>query len=88
MYRKAKTLPNPEYAFAYSGSMAIACWKYCAACSKLVLPNVVDGQTFRIFSIVAQSPDGAQITRGLSLEAYLGIVAATNFKQRTRKMLG
>src|SRR5439155_4496465 len=55
--------------------------------SKLVLPSVVDGQTFRIFSIVAQSPDGAQITRGLTLEAYLGIVAATNFKQRTRKML-
>jgi len=55
--------------------------------SKLVLPSVVDQQTFRIFSIVAQSPDGAQITRGLTLEAYLGIVAATNFKQRTRKML-
>src|ERR1051326_4791716 len=55
--------------------------------SKLVLPSVVDGQTFRIFSIVAQAPDGTQTTCGLSLEAYLGIVAATNFKQRTRKML-
>lgn len=55
--------------------------------SKLILPSVVDGQTFRIFSIVAQAPDGTQMTRGLNLDAYLGIVAATNFKQRTRKML-
>jgi|ERR1044071_936611 NAD+ synthase len=55
--------------------------------SKLVLPSVVDSQNFRIFSIVAQSPDGRQTTVGLTLESYLGIVAATNFKQRTRKML-
>jgi NAD+ synthase len=55
--------------------------------SKLVLPSVVNGENFRIFSIVAQSPDGQQFVRGLSLEAYLGIIAATNFKQRTRKML-
>ncbi|PWU18013.1 MAG: NAD(+) synthase [Verrucomicrobia bacterium] len=55
--------------------------------SKLILPSVVDGQNLRIFSIVARSPDGKQITRSLNLEAYLGIIAATNFKQRTRKML-
>ncbi len=55
--------------------------------SKLVLPSVVDGQTLRIFSIVAEAPDGTRIIRSLTLEAYLGIVAATNFKQRTRKML-
>jgi NAD+ synthase len=55
--------------------------------SKLVLPSVVDSSNFRIFSVVAQSPSGEQITRALNLEAYLGIVAATNFKQRTRKML-
>jgi NAD+ synthase len=55
--------------------------------SKLVLPNVVEGEGFRIFSLLAQSPDGLQITRPLSLEAHLGIIAATNFKQRTRKML-
>jgi len=55
--------------------------------SKLVLPNVVNSESLRIFSVVAQAPDGAQITRPLSLEAHLGIIAATNFKQRTRKML-
>ncbi len=54
--------------------------------SKLVLPKV-DSESLRILSIVAQSPDGAQIIRPLSLEAHRGIIAATNFKQRTRKML-
>jgi NAD+ synthase len=36
---------------------------------------------------VAQSPDGVLLNKQLSLEAYRGVVAATNFKQRTRKML-
>jgi NAD+ synthase len=53
---------------------------------KLVLPNV-DSDSLRILSIVALSPDGRQIVRPLSLDAHLGIIAATNFKQRTRKML-
>ncbi|GAB2456383.1 NAD(+) synthase [Xylanimonas ulmi] len=55
--------------------------------SKIVLPSVVDSDSFRLYSIVAQAPDGAQITRRLTTEAYLSVVAATNFKQRTRKML-
>jgi len=54
--------------------------------SKLVLPKV-DSESLRILSIVALSPEGTQIVRPLSLEAHLGIIAATNFKQRTRKML-
>jgi NAD+ synthase len=54
--------------------------------SKLVLPKA-DSDSLRILSIVAQAPDGTQVTRPLSLEAHLGIIAATNFKQRTRKML-
>jgi NAD+ synthase len=53
---------------------------------KLVLPNV-DSESLRILSIVALSPDGSQIVRPLSLDAHLGIIAATNFKQRTRKMI-
>jgi NAD+ synthase len=55
--------------------------------AKLVLPNVVSSESLRIFSVVAQAPDGTQITRPLNLDAHLGIIAATNFKQRTRKML-
>lgn len=55
--------------------------------SKIVLPGVLDGDQYRIFSIVAESPAGERVETRLTLEAYLGIVAATNFKQRTRKML-
>ena len=33
------------------------------------------------------APDGTQTDTGSPREAYLGIVAATNFKQRVRKML-
>jgi len=55
--------------------------------SKIVLPSVVDSDQFRLFSIVAQPPSGESIEAQLTLDAYLGIVAATNFKQRTRKML-
>ena len=36
---------------------------------------------------MAQTPNGKIIKERLSLQAYLEIVAATNFKQRTRKML-
>ena len=55
--------------------------------SKIVLPGVLDDDKFRLFSIVARPPGGEPRRVQLSLEAYLGIVAATNFKQRTRKML-
>jgi NAD+ synthase len=55
--------------------------------SKIVLPNVMDHQGFNFFSVVAQAPDGKQVKARLPLEAYLGVVAASNFKQRVRKML-
>ena len=55
--------------------------------SKIVIPNVLKRSGFNLFSIVAQSPDGNTINERLSLKAYLAIVAATNFKQRIRKML-
>jgi len=55
--------------------------------SKLVIGGVAQGNGFTTFSIVAQSPDGKVVRERLPLHAYLGVVAATNFKQRTRKML-
>lgn len=55
--------------------------------SKIVLPSVIDSDSYRIYSVVIQAPDGTQQTRRLSPSAYLEIVAATNFKQRTRKAL-
>ncbi|UCC98571.1 MAG: NAD(+) synthase [Phycisphaerales bacterium] len=54
---------------------------------KIVLPGVCDDERYRIFSLVVESPDGVQTKVRLTPSAYLGIVAATNFKQRTRKML-
>jgi NAD+ synthase len=54
---------------------------------KIVLPNLVDSERYAIFSVVVQSPSGEQKQVRLTAEAYLGIMAATNFKQRTRKML-
>ena len=54
--------------------------------SKIVLPSVIDSDQFRIYSIVLLSPDGVESRHRLNPAAYLGIVAATNFKQRVRKM--
>lgn len=55
--------------------------------SKIVTPNVATSDGFTFFSVVAQAPDGTQVKKRLPLKAYLAIVAATNFKQRIRKML-
>lgn len=55
--------------------------------SKIIISSALEKRGFNVFSIVAQSPDGLTIRERLPLDAYLEIVAATNFKQRTRKML-
>lgn len=55
--------------------------------SKIVLPNILENKGFNFYSVVAQSPSGEIIKVRLPLESYLGVVAATNFKQRIRKML-
>lgn len=44
-------------------------------------------QGFTFFSVVARSPDGHEVRQRLPLDAYLALVAATNFKQRVRKMV-
>jgi len=72
-YAKAVQQIIPEYGES---------WK-----SKIVTSNILDGKGFTFFSIVAQNPEGELITKRLPLKPYLEIVAATNFKQRTRKML-
>jgi NAD+ synthase len=55
--------------------------------SKLVLPPLLAGARFSLSSIVVQSPTGERKQARLTLEAYQAIVAATNFKQRCRKMM-
>lgn len=54
---------------------------------KIVLPNLVDSEQYAIFSVVVQSPSGETKQVRLTASSYLGILAATNFKQRTRKMM-
>jgi NAD+ synthase len=63
------------------------CPEYGPGCkSKIVLPSVIDSDSFRLYSVIVKTPDGTQTKHRLTTEAYLGIVAATNFKQRVRKM--
>jgi NAD+ synthase len=54
---------------------------------KIVLPPLLDSDRLRVFSAVVRDPSGATSTVRLDREAYLGVVAATSFKQRTRTML-
>jgi len=54
---------------------------------KLVLPSLLDGDRLNIVRLTVEDGIGTQRTMRLTPEAYLQLVAATNFKQRTRKML-
>ena len=55
--------------------------------SKMILPNLLAEDAYALFSLVVQSPAGDTERVRLPLNAYLGIVAATNFKRRARKMM-
>jgi NAD+ synthase len=56
---------------------------------KIVLPPILGaaGPKLRLFTLVAQSPDGEQHTARLTADAYRSLVATMNFKQRARKTL-
>jgi NAD+ synthase len=54
---------------------------------KITLPDLLADDRYAIFSVVVQSPTGDTKKVRLPLNAYLGILAASNFKQRTRKMI-
>ncbi|MER8405978.1 NAD(+) synthase [Mesorhizobium sp. M1307] len=55
--------------------------------SKIVIANALEGQGYNISSLVVQDPEGKQTKLRMSLPVYLGVVAATNMKQRTRKQI-
>ncbi len=53
--------------------------------AKIILPgNLLNRDTLNLFSLTIISPEGITQTKRLPLAEYLQIVAATNFKQRTR----
>ncbi len=54
--------------------------------SKLVLASPTLGAGYTFFLLELLSPDGDRSRVRLPAAAYLGVVAATNFKQRARKM--
>ena len=54
---------------------------------KLVIADALTHDGYNLTQLVVQSPDGAQQKLRMPLEIYLGIVAATNMKQRTRKQI-
>ena len=54
---------------------------------KLTLPPLLDGERLRVFTLTVQSPDGAQRASRMPPGAYAQLVAATNFKQRVRKLM-
>jgi NAD+ synthase len=55
--------------------------------AKIVLPPLLGTDSYRLFSVVARSPEGEEVRARITADTYREIVAATNFKQRTRKML-
>ncbi|MFO0645569.1 MAG: NAD(+) synthase [Polyangiales bacterium] len=52
--------------------------------SKLVIPSILESERLNISRVVVESPDGDRLSAALPLDAYLQLVAATNFKQRLR----
>lgn len=54
---------------------------------KVVLGNALATTGYNISSLVVQSPAGDVMKLRMPLDVYLGIIAATNMKQRTRKQI-
>ena len=53
--------------------------------AKITLPgNVLDSDTLNIFHLTIITPEGEEKSKRLNLRDYLQIVAASNFKQRSR----
>lgn len=54
---------------------------------KIALPSSLEGSAYQLFSLIVQLPDGSLNKSRLNYTTYLNILAAMNFKQRTRKMM-
>jgi NAD+ synthase len=53
---------------------------------KLTLPSILDSDRLNVTYLTVESPTGEQKSARLPLNAYLTLVAATNYKQRIRKI--
>ena len=54
---------------------------------KVVITNALSGAGYNLTSLVVESPEGRSQKVRLPIDIYLGIVAATNMKQRARKQI-
>jgi len=54
---------------------------------KITLPSILDNDRLNVSELTVESPGGERRTSRMSPAAYLQIIAATNFKQRVRKMM-
>jgi len=54
---------------------------------KVVLPSILDSNRLNVSMLVVKKPDGTIEKFRMSRSSYLGTIAATNFKQRTRKII-
>lgn len=53
---------------------------------KLVLPSILESERLNVTRLTVQAPSGEVSTVRLPHAAYLQLIAATNYKQRVRKM--
>ena len=54
---------------------------------KITLPSILEGERFSVFQLTIQDRAGKQMTSRMQPAAFRQLVAATNFKQRVRKMV-
>ena len=57
-------------------------WKH-----KITLPGILESDRLNVMELTVEDPAGRQSSGRLSSEAFLQLVAATNFKQRSRAMM-
>ena len=54
---------------------------------KVTLPSILAGERLNVSELTIESPSGERKTSRLPLQPYLQLIAATNFKQRVRKVM-
>jgi NAD+ synthase len=54
---------------------------------KITLPSILDSDRLNVSELTIQTPSGEIKKSRMSVTAYLQLIAATNFKQRVRKMM-
>ena len=54
---------------------------------KITLPSILDGDRLNVSELTIETPSGDQRNSRMPPAAYLQMIAATNFKQRFRKMM-